>query len=1086
MPPSPAPTVGLRAGIALAVTCLLATATAASESSDAAKTAYASAAALQNREAWELAGDEWEALLATHPADPLALKGRYYLAICQLKQDDWPAAERTLRDVIESRADADTLALARLELGRGLFRVAREDKQPEAFTAAATALEAFVAASPGHPQAASAASLAAESRWQAGGRQEAIAAWRRFLKVYPEASQTPDVLYALGVGLAEEKQFAEAAAILARFAAEYGGHAFADDVALWRADVAMALDKPAEVEPIVAPVAAAGGPRAAEALERLANARWTLEQWPAAAEAFAKLAAGKPGPRTSRAALMAGRAFAEAGLDEKARTWLATAAKAGGRNGLDAAHRLARLELDAKRPEAALAVTDQAMAAAGDDPTAEPDALAILALDRADALWALPDRQAEAIAAFLAVAERYPATPSAAPARSMAALASLETGKPAEAAKQAEAFLARHAATASPAALADVRAIRAEALLAQGLAAEAAAAYADLIAANPRAGKKPDWLLRQGAAWAAAGQWQSAHAALAAATSGLTGDRQAEALFLDATALVELDKPAEAARLLATLGTRHPRWGRRHESLLLEVRALDEAGNAEAALAAAERLLREFPAGQNADLAWYRLGQLRQRAGRQESAIAAFRKSIAAKPAGRHAPWAALDIGWCHEAAGRLDEAIMAWTDLIEKHAGTTAMASGLLARADARQRIGDPAGGLADCRRFLDDSRLQQKLDQAAIAEASYIQGLCLAGQEKHAQAAATFRKLLAETPDFPAADRATFELGLALANAGRPDDAATVFGDLVKRFPESTYAADAWLEIGERQWAAEKWPTAAEAYRETIAAAGDSPELASLVEQARHKLGWTHVMRDDDAAAAEAFAAQLQAAPNGPLAPDAAVMLGDALVSLGRMDEASRALNRALADPTAISTDALRDLAFLRAAEAAAARDAWQESLEIATRCLTVRPDSPRGPEARYAAGWALHNLGRLDEAAAAYREAAAGPPTELAARARMMEGEVLFEQKRHKEAIKAFFKAAYGFGDSPPPAFHPWQAQATFEAARCFEVLGQPQQARTLYAELVERYPGCEHAPAARKRLAALDRREPARPAAPGASS
>ena len=64
-------------------------------------------------------------------------------------------------------------------------------------------------------------------------------------------------------------------------------------------------------------------------------------------------------------------------------------------------------------------------------------------------------------------------------------------------------------------------------------------------------------------------------------------------------------------------------------------------------------------------------------------------------------------------------------------------------------------------------------------------------------AEAAATFQKLLAERPDFPAADRALFELGLALARADKPDDAARAFADLVKRFPRSTYAADAWLEV-------------------------------------------------------------------------------------------------------------------------------------------------------------------------------------------------------------------------------------------------------------------------------------------------
>ena len=115
---------------------------------------------------------------------------------------------------------------------------------------------------------------------------------------------------------------------------------------------------------------------------------------------------------------------------------------------------------------------------------------------------------------------------------------------------------------------------------------------------------------------------------------------------------------------------------------------------------------------------------------------------------------------------------------------------------------------------------------------------------------------------------------------------------------------------------------------------------------------------------------------------------------------------------------------------------------------------------------------HLGRLDEARGRFAAIADGPPTDLAARARLMEGEVLFEQGDHRAAIKAFFKVAYGFGGAEAPtAFHPWQAQATFEAARCFEVLGQREQARGLYGELIECYPEAEQVPAARQRLAAL---------------
>jgi TolA-binding protein len=307
------------------------------------------------------------------------------------------------------------------------------------------------------------------------------------------------------------------------------------------------------------------------------------------------------------------------------------------------------------------------------------------------------------------------------------------------------------------------------------------------------------------------------------------------------------------------------------------------------------------------------------------------------------------------------------------------------------------------------------------------------------------------------------------------------------VKRFPRSTYAADAWLEIAERRWGAEEWAAAAEGYAAAVAAAGDDAALAPLVEQARHKLGWTHVMRKEPAPAAEAFAAQLAAAPAGPLAADAAALLGDAFCSLGKPAEAARAFARALVDPSKLSSAPLRGLAFIRAAECAAAREAWDESLALAEQLLAVEPASPRAAEARYAAAWARQNLGKLDQALAGYRELAEGPRTELAARARLMEGEVLFERGEHKEAIKAFFKAAYGFGErQAPPAFHPWQAQATFEAARCFEILGQPEQARKLYAELVERYPDSERVPAARKRLAALAPRPSAQPQGQGASS
>ncbi len=1062
-------------------------------SSDAARSAYATAAALQNREAWDLAAEEWEALIKAHPTDPLADKGRSYLGICQLKNGQREKAAETFRQVIASKADAATVALARWELGRSAFDDAQAKPSPEAFAVAARSLQDFLEKSPGQPQSPDALFFLGESLWQAGKRNEAIATWQRFLREQEKSPRLAEVLYALGVGQAETGTRDEAAATLKRFAETFPTHALADDVAIWRADLATAGGNAAEAEKILATVIDGKGNRAADAVERLGMARWNRKDWSGAAEAYSRLVERFPkSPRAGWARLSAGIAYAEAGKRDEARTWLGPLVAADVPEAAEAAHRLALLEIDAKQPARAAQIAEQALAklgAGGRRPEGEMRRLmARLALDRADALWEVPDGKgrSDAAAAYAQIANDYPDEPAAKTAGSMAALALLEVGKPKEALAAADRFLKAHGGQEkADATVSDVKAIRAEAILAGGDAAAAAAAYQNLIAAA--AGPPPvapaqlaRWRLRQGVALVAAKQWQPAHDVLAAAASGLTDDSAAEAALLDATALVELKKPAEAVKVLITLDRGHPRWSRRDEALLLLVRAQRETGDKAGALTSAERLVAEFPAAKNADVAWYRLGQVRQDAGRHDEAIKAFDKARALKPKGSRAAWSLLSSGWCHEAKGRLDDAIKAWTALLEAYPDSTAAVPARLARADVRQRKADFQGGLADARAVLDGKATGTSLDPEAVPEALLLEGLCLSGLKQHAEAALAFKKLLDAQPDGPAADRAMFEMGAAQSLAGLGNDALATFNTFVKRFPESTYAADAWYELGEQAWSAGRYAEAASAYRAAIdraeagakAGKANAARNAALLEQARHKLAWTFVSRGDHTAAAEAFAEQLARHPGGPLAADAQAMRGESLFKAGKPGEAALAFQAALADPKRLPSADLRGLAVVRGAEALASQEKWAESLAIADRFIAAEPTSPQAPQARYAAAWARQNLGRLDEALAGYRAVADAGRTEISARARLMEGEVLFEQGNHKEAIKAFFKVAYGFGEKQAPlAFHPWQAQATFEAARCFEVLEQPDKARGLYAELVDRYPNSPQAPAARKRLDSL---------------
>lgn len=95
------------------------------------------------------------------------------------------------------------------------------------------------------------------------------------------------------------------------------------------------------------------------------------------------------------------------------------------------------------------------------------------------------------------------------------------------------------------------------------------------------------------------------------------------------------------------------------------------------------------------------------------------------------------------------------------------------------------------------------------------------------------------------------------------------------------------------------------------------------------------------------------------------------------------------------------------------------WDESLVAAEQLISRFPMSTYAPLARYASAWANQNLGKLDQSLVAYRALADSGRTALAARSRLMEGEILFEQGKHREAVKTFFKVAYGFGERAAPA-------------------------------------------------------------------
>jgi TolA-binding protein len=153
---------------------------------------------------------------------------------------------------------------------------------------------------------------------------------------------------------------------------------------------------------------------------------------------------------------------------------------------------------------------------------------------------------------------------------------------------------------------------------------------------------------------------------------------------------------------------------------------------------------------------------------------------------------------------------------------------------------------------------------------------------------------------------------------------------------------------------------------------------------------------------------------------------------------------------------------LALLHGGVAAGKLEQWEKGLDLLGRCVEQYPDSPYLAQALYEQGWAQQNLGELDKALELYAQVIAKSDLEPAARAQFMIGEIQFQRKQHEEAIKSFFKVSYGYG------YPQWQAEATYEAARCFEVLGRTTQALSQYQKLVDEFPDSDKVPQAKRRI------------------
>lgn len=1013
----------------------------------AANSRYNAAVALQNRGAFKLAAEEWEQFVRQYNQDPRLPHAYHNLGVCYYQEGQLDLALKAFQTVLAKYPDFAGRPSSELYLGATQFEMGKAGKTQLLQTAERT-FRGLLAKNPTDEHRGQALYYLGECLHAQGKKSQAIKVLEELIRNFPGHKLLPEAMYSLGTAQQESDQPEAAGKTYEAFLARFGQHPLAPEVILRRGETLLAAGQFAEAAKRFGEAAARADASLADyAMLRQADTLLQLKQHAEAASLYSSIPARFPkSPHAQPALIFAGKCLYLAGKYAEARQLLQPLVEAGGAPAAEATHWLARTLLKQDRPAETLAVLEKALRQ-----PVQGTLEAELLLDRADAIHGIPQRRKESIALYAAVASQHPQAPVAPQALSMAAFVALEQGDYAAALAHASAFLKAHGQhPLAP----DMMHVAAESNLQLEKYSEAEALYARLLEQYPDHADQELWRVRRVVTLHARKQYRQTIAALEPMLEGLRlPEIIAEAHFLIGSSHLELGEYPAAIQSLNKALEGRPDWSQADRAWLLLAEAYRRSDNLNQARKALERLIRDHAGSRLLDVAHYRLGQCRAAQGDFPGAAAQYRQLLADWPESPLAPHALHELGCAQLSQKDAAAAEASFTALLEQYPKHPLAWQARYGRGMARHQLGRLSDAAEDLRAVV-----AAKPAGKDKADAQFLLGLCLTDLNQYEAAVTAFQGLLAEQPDWPAADKARYQLAWALKLSGRASEAHQAFRELIRAFPESPLVAEAQYHVGEFLYNSKEYLAAAKAL---YAGVQKTEPGSPLFEKSVHKLGWCYYHLGNYANAQKTFSVQLDKCADGPLARDAAFMRAECLFQQDMFAESLEAYGK-LAE---LSNKQYESLRLLHAGQAAGQLKRWAEAARWLARSTEQFPDAPTAPEALYELGFAQQNLGKTQQAIGLYEKVIAMTDREVAARAQFMIGELQFQNKQYSDAVRSYFKVAYGYG------YPQWQASATYEAARCFELLGQRTQAAKLYQELIEKFPQSDKAPLAKERLAAL---------------
>lgn len=359
----------------------------------------------------------------------------------------------------------------------------------------------------------------------------------------------------------------------------------------------------------------------------------------------------------------------------------------------------------------------------------------------------------------------------------------------------------------------------------------------------------------------------------------------ADALYGLAGVTLRQGKPQDALALLDRLTKEHAESPLRCGAMLLRGRAalaLDKPDQAVQAFAA----IGDCP--DLADQAAYWTAKAQLKRGDFAGAAEALSRAIQSHPKSPLLAEMRYDRGVALAQKGDDAAAIAAIEEFRKQHAKHEMQpdALQLLATLEHRRKRYDQS--LALCRAFLEAYPAHAL---AAATEFLVAENLFLSG--KVGDAAQAWRAWLERHPDDPQAGAATFRLGAALYRGEKFDEAITPLSRAAALAEGNPALRESLLLLGDIYLQRSEWKLA-EAQLARYLEAADAP----AADEAMLKLGIARLRQGQHAAAIECFDRLLSAHPKSPHRVHACFERGQALLAIGKGDEAQAAFERVVQD--------------------------------------------------------------------------------------------------------------------------------------------------------------------------------------------